>query len=130
MRSRDFYATSPVRWTSPSPTVKMATPSTPSPTRHGVDENIADDLEPTGDKAKSGKAAPKEAMPLIFEAMDEIDPDGDWYSLAQLGQYITANHPDFDTRSYGRKKLIDLVDDLPRLEVKREESRIRVRRRD
>ena len=36
-----------------------------------------------------------------------------------MGQYITAANPDFDTRTYGRKKLSDLVQDLKIFETKR-----------
>lgn len=94
-------------------------------------ENISEEPEASRGKAKSGKAAPKEALPLILDAMEEIDPDGDWYQLSKLGQHITANHPDFDTRSYGKRKLSDLLNDLPRFELRKEEgNQMRVRRRD
>jgi len=50
-----------------------------------------------------------EARDLLFKAMDSLDQDSDWYSLGQLGQQITTATPDFDTRSYGHKKLSDLI---------------------
>lgn len=59
-----------------------------------------------------------EAIPLILEAMKKIDADQDWYSLGQLGQFITQLYPDFDSRSYGKPKLSDLLKALPRFEVK------------
>ena len=40
--------------------------------------------------------------------------------LANKGQFITAANPDFDTRTYGRKKLSDLVQDLRIFETKRD----------
>lgn len=61
-----------------------------------------------------------EARALILRAMDAIDQDDEWYALGPLGQYITAANPDFDTRSYGRKKLSDLVQDLKVFETKRD----------
>lgn len=55
------------------------------------------------------KEPPQKAIPLIVAAMRAIDPEGEWYSLGQIGQYITQANPDFDTRTYGSAKLSDLV---------------------
>jgi hypothetical protein len=52
---------------------------------------------------------PAKAIPLIMAAMRAIDPEGEWYSLGQIGQFITQANPDFDTRTYGSAKLSDLV---------------------
>ncbi len=64
------------------------------------------------------KEAPSKAIPLIVAAMRAIDPDGEWYTLGPLGQFITQANPDFDTRTYGATKLSDLVRRLPRFEVR------------
>lgn len=68
-------------------------------------------------RAAGGKEAPATAIPLIVAAMRAIDPDGEWYSLGQIGQFITQANPDFDTRTYGSAKLSDLMRKLPRFEV-------------
>ena len=98
-------------------------------------ENIIEDGEPAAEAKPhpartSGDAAaqpertktPKEpasnAIPLIIAAMRAIDPDGEWYSMGQIGQYITQGAPDFDTRTYGAAKLSDLTKKLSRFEVK------------
>ncbi|TNC48283.1 NYN domain-containing protein [Rubellimicrobium rubrum] len=65
------------------------------------------------------KAPLTEARDIILRAMDAIDQEEEWYALGPLGQYITAANPDFDTRTYGRKKLSDLVQDLKIFETKR-----------
>ena len=62
--------------------------------------------------------APANAIPLIVAAMRAIDPDGEWYTLGPVGQFITQANPDFDTRTYGASKLSDLVRKLPRFEVR------------
>jgi hypothetical protein len=49
--------------------------------------------------------------------MRAIDPEGEWYSLGQIGQYITQGNPDFDTRTYGSAKLSDLIKKISRFEV-------------
>jgi hypothetical protein len=74
-----------------------------------------------GDKplAKPSHAPLTEARDLILRAMDAIAQDDEWFALGPLGQYITAANPDFDTRTYGRKKLSDLVQDLKVFETKR-----------
>jgi len=74
--------------------------------------------EPQTRSQPGGKEAPAKAIPHIIAAMRAIDPDGEWYSLGQIGQYITQGAPDFDTRTYGSAKLSDLVRKLPRFEVK------------
>lgn len=76
---------------------------------------------PTDDKPqpKAQSAPMQEARDIILRAMDAIDQEDEWYALGPLGQYITAANPDFDTRSYGRKKLSDLVQDLKVFETKR-----------
>lgn len=78
------------------------------------------------------KALPAvEARDVILKAMDAIDQDDEWYGLGPLGQYITAANPDFDTRTYGKKKLSDLVKDLKVFETKRgEDNQLLVRRID
>ncbi len=68
---------------------------------------------------------------LVNRAMDAINQDDEWFPLGQIGQYITAATPDFDTRSYGKRKLSDLISTLKTFETKRGEgNQILVRRID
>ncbi|MEX0337731.1 MAG: NYN domain-containing protein [Arenibacterium sp.] len=68
---------------------------------------------------------------LVIRAMDSIGQEGEWYSLSQVGQHIAAANPDFDTRSYGKKKLSDLVKDLKQFETRVEDvNQLLVRRID
>jgi len=73
---------------------------------------------PAASEARGAKEPPAKAIPLIIQAMRAIDPEGEWYSLGQIGQYITQGAPDFDTRTYGAAKLSDLVRNISRFEVK------------
>lgn len=66
----------------------------------------------------TAKEPPANAIPLIIAAMRAIDPEGEWYSLGQIGQFITQGAPDFDTRTYGSAKLSDLIKKISRFEVK------------
>ena len=96
-------------------------------------ENLIDE-PPQTDKSQpaptSGKQDPINAAPLILKAMDKINADDEWYALGQLGQYIVRDNPDFDPRTYGRKKLSDLVQDLKRFETKKIGNQLHVRRVD
>jgi NYN domain/OST-HTH/LOTUS domain len=64
------------------------------------------------------KENPSKAIPLVRAAMRKIDPDGEWYTLGQLGQFIQKDHPDFDPRTYGSAKLSDLLRKTRAFEVK------------
>jgi hypothetical protein len=74
-----------------------------------------------------GKEPAAKAIPLIIAAMRAIDPEGEWYSLGQIGQFITQGNPDFDTRTYGAPKLSDLIRRLSRFEVKQDGTLLKVR---
>lgn len=78
-------------------------------------ENIGGETETR--KQPSGKSL-DEARNLIFKAMEAIEQEDEWYALGQLGQFMTAANPDFDTRSYGKRKLSDLVAELKVFETK------------
>ncbi|HBZ42587.1 MAG TPA: Maebl [Maritimibacter sp.] len=91
-------------------------------------ENIVE--EPEKAEKKSGKRDVKDALPLIFGAMDKIDQDGEWYQLGLVGQTIQADNRDFDTRTFGRAKLSDLIRDTKRFETKRESNHVYIRRVD
>ena len=65
----------------------------------------------------NGKEHPSKVVPLVITAMNSIDPDGDWYSLGQLGQYLVSANPEFDPRTYGSAKLSDLLRKSGRFEV-------------
>ncbi len=95
-------------------------------------ENIIEDTEPRPKGKSGGKstAAPSDAARLIRDAMDKVDPEGEWFPLGLIGQTITAAHPDFDTRTYGCRKLSDLVTQLKQFEMRRKGNAIELRRLD
>ncbi len=96
-------------------------------------ENLVEDAEPAkgGEAQKAAsKLPPKEATDLILRAMDKIEQEDDWYLLGAIGQKIVADNPDFDTRTYGKRKLSDLVAELKRFEMKRDGNQPYIRRLD
>ncbi len=103
-------------------------------------ENIIDDVEPAPATqllvqtaapktvaASAPKEPPSKAVPMILAAMKKIDPDGEWYSLGLIGQFVVKDNPDFDSRTYGSPKLSDLLKKTGRFEVKTDAGRMQVR---
>ena len=84
-------------------------------------ENIAQADEPKRDGPKPGlsQQAMAAARQLIYDAMEKVDQDDEWYPLGRIGQQIQADHPDFDSRSYGKRKLSELVAELKVFETKK-----------
>ncbi|MGH1415356.1 MAG: NYN domain-containing protein [Pelagimonas sp.] len=93
-------------------------------------ENIVDDAPARpNDRTKTASKRPaKEAVPLIHAAMDKIDPDSDRWTLSSLGKQIMSANTDFDTRSYGFKKLSDLINNLPQFKLRKTETGLQVQR--
>lgn len=76
-------------------------------------------------------AALDDPTKLVIRAMDAINQDDEWFTLGQIGQYIIAANPDFDTRSYGKSKLSDLIATLKLFETRRGDgNQLLVRRLD
>jgi uncharacterized LabA/DUF88 family protein len=102
-------------------------------------ENIVGEAAPEAKPAAKSEPATKadpapvkrpetEAIPLIRKAMTSIDPDGEWFSLGQIGQYMVRADPDFDPRTYGSARLSDLVKRLTkRFEVRKDGNQLMVR---
>ncbi|MCB6177738.1 NYN domain-containing protein [Rhodobacter sp. Har01] len=88
---------------------------------------VRGESEPPAQPKPGGKEPPAKAIPLIAAAMRAIDPEGEWFSMGQIGQYITQGNPDFDTRTYGSAKLSDLIRKLPRFEVRQDGNHLQVR---
>jgi hypothetical protein len=93
-------------------------------------ENIVDEPAVPGAAVSAMKKKPADAIPLILGAMDRIAEDDEWYSLGAIGQNIVAEHPDFDARTYGKRKLSDLVGELKRFDTRKVGNQIEIRRAD
>ena len=98
------------------PAPKPAEPATTEP--KPVPKSGAVDPAPKPQQP-APKDPPSKAIPLILRAMKSIDPEGEWYSLGTLGQFVTQANPDFDTRTYGSAKLSDLLPRTGRFEMRK-----------
>lgn len=65
----------------------------------------------------SEKPAETDLDELLNEAVDACADESGWAHLGSLGQYISKQRPDFDSRTYGKKRLSDLVKTLDSLVV-------------
>ena len=90
-------------------------------------ENLVKEAEPR-DTPK--RLSPSDAIPLINNAMQALDPEQEWFPLGLIGQTIQASHPDFDSRTYGCAKLSDLVERSGRYQIRRSANAVEMRRRD
>ncbi len=85
-----------------------------------VSAGAAPEPDPERPAEKTAAKLPaREAVPLIEAAMRSIDEDEEWFSLGEIGQFIIAANPDFDSRTYGSAKLSDLVAKTGRFELRR-----------
>ena len=71
----------------------------------------------TNDLPKSQPIFPKE---FVLDALDKSSDDSGWAHLGTFGSYLNKLKPDFDARTYGYKKLSDLVKAMPDIFVTEE----------
>ena len=93
-------------------------------------ENLVPQPAATGAGATKALEPLSHASKLILPVVSELESDGGWVGLGELGKQIYNRAPDFDPRTYGFKKLSDLVRKLGALELKEMEGghlRVRVK---
>ena len=94
-------------------------------------ENIVGENKPEAQpKAKTKGQTLPDAARLMRLAFDKIDSEDEWVPLGQIGQALLAAEPDFDPRTFGCKKLSDLVAKLTTVELRKEGQRALVRQLD
>ncbi len=87
-----------------------------------------------GDTATSSKPlqSPDTASLLIKRVLAQEDTDDGWISLGTVGKQLLNLAPDFDPRTFGFKKLSDLVRKTGQFDIERTEGsplRIRIRQK-
>ncbi len=60
-------------------------------------------------KTQQGQGRPKFPKSFMLTAVDETSDESGWANLGAFGSYLTKVQPDFDPRTYGFRKLSDLV---------------------
>lgn len=63
----------------------------------------------------------KKLIALLTSAVDDAADDSGWANLGQVGQLVANKQPDFDPRSYGYKKLGELIRATDAFEIKEDD---------
>jgi uncharacterized LabA/DUF88 family protein len=58
-----------------------------------------------------------EIIKLITESVNSLADESGWTFLADLGNFIIKNKPDFDSRNYGFPKLLPLIKYIDKFEI-------------
>jgi uncharacterized LabA/DUF88 family protein len=70
------------------------------------------------------------SIPLLMKAIEQIDSEDGWVGLGRVGQQLANISSDFDPRTYGYRKLSDLVRHTNAFEMEQGEGRfVRIRPR-
>lgn len=77
-----------------------------------------------GDVASTAKPLqpPSAAVPLIKKVLSQEDADESWVNLGTVGKQLLNLAPDFDPRTFGFKKLSDLVRKTNQFEIEQGEG--------
>lgn len=59
----------------------------------------------------------RELTQLICASINDIADEDGWVFLGTLGSLILKKQPDFDPRNYGFKKLLDIMKNIPTIEI-------------
>jgi uncharacterized LabA/DUF88 family protein len=98
-----------------------------------TDTPSADEQVKSGAQAKISKVVKEEnthvekidkkLIKLISDTINDISEDeDDWIFLSLLGSTIMKKQPDFDSRNYGHKKLLDLMRNIKSIELEERRS--------
>src|SRR3981081_4269459 len=94
--------------------------------RFNYTENLLPEAQVSSpDAGPSGKALqpPSAAIPIVNKTMAEMETEDGWVGLGTVGQRLANIASDFDPRSYGYRKLSDLVRGTGAFEIDQRASR-------
>ncbi|WP_187971359.1 NYN domain-containing protein [Aquibium microcysteis] len=88
----------------------------------------ADSTETSDERPSGTLQPPADAVPLIRRVLAEMESADGWAYLGAVGTQLVNRYPDFDPRSYGFRKLSDLVRKTAAFDVEQGEDRmVRIR---
>jgi uncharacterized LabA/DUF88 family protein len=87
-------------------------------------ENLMPSAQATDADARLGTPLqpPSAATPILRKVSAQVDSEDGWVPLSTLGNRLADFAPDFDPRTYGYKKLSDLVRKTDAFEVEQAEG--------
>jgi uncharacterized LabA/DUF88 family protein len=93
-------------------------------------ENLLPEIAATGRDAPKPKSLQQAsaAIPILKKVISHIDSEDGWVNLGLVGTQLTNLVSDFDVRTYGFRKLSDLVRSIEIFEIEKPEGgRMRIR---
>jgi uncharacterized LabA/DUF88 family protein len=96
-------------------------------TENLLPEATASEKEPQG-AARRALQPPATAVPMLMRAIEQIETEDGWVGLGVVGQRLANIASDFDPRTFGYRKLSDLVRETGAFEIDQSEGRsVRIR---
>ena len=80
-------------------------------------ENLLPESEANDSNTKQKQQDLNTAYNRIRTALRTVGDDGGEVHLSQIVQELNKRYPDFDPRSYGKKKMLDLINAISKFEV-------------
>ena len=90
-----------------------------------------EDAAPVKKAAKKGRSAAAKKEPLqiplsvkklVVKSTNDLTDEDGWVFLSTLGNHIIKKEPSFDPRNYGFKKLVDIIRNIPEIEIEERQS--------
>ncbi len=75
---------------------------------------------PQGKKETS--QLPGSVKKLVIKSTNDLTDEDGWVFLSTLGNHIIKKEPSFDPRNYGFKKLVDIIRNIPEIEIEERQS--------
>ena len=104
--------------------------STPEAYRRSCDaffavERLGLENQPAVLDAPRWSKSPEDAEDIVLAVLgDLLDSDGEQVSLTRLGNELRRKHPGFDTRTFSRRTLRELVRDLPAVDLRELDTKL------
>ncbi|TCD14461.1 NYN domain-containing protein [Oricola cellulosilytica] len=93
-------------------------------------ENLLPEAVAQSSGTSAKREPPSKATPIILKAMEQIDSEDGWMPLSAVGKQLANLSSDFDPRTFGFRKLSDLVRKTGGFEIEDPEGgAIRIRKK-
>lgn len=94
--------------------IEQPSPQTDSSENQPTNVNVKSEAagpkpSPAVEETRTTGKQPMQASSLLLRAYTNVTDEQGWAMLGSMSSYIHANHPDFDPRTFGCAKFIDLV---------------------
>lgn len=71
---------------------------------------------------KETSQLPPSVKKLVIKSTNDLTDEDGWVFLSTLGNHIIKKEPSFDPRNYGFKKLVDIIRNIPEIEIEERQS--------